>query len=128
MSRSWRWCWLGCQLQPPEGREGGRRLQGSLILLLPSPSSLSFHPPRLYLHSFLGMLVECLSLALKDACIGFEQVFSLHALPARHGSHQDGNINILEADCWVSCRNNICVCVCVGRGEGGYEVEGGVWL
>ena len=81
------------------------------------------------------MLVECFPLALKDACVGFEQVLSLHALPARHGSHQDGNIDILEGFYWVSCRNNICVCVCVcGEdvwrvcvcGGGGGEVwEGG---
>ena len=50
----------------------------------------------LYLDSLLGILIQCLPLGLKDLCIGFQEVLSFHALSTRHGTHQDGYVNVLE--------------------------------
>ena len=60
-----------------------------------------------HLDSLLGILVKSLSLGLKDLCISLEEVLSLHALPARHGSHQDGHVDILEGLGSVSSRDNL---------------------
>ena len=54
-----------------------------------------------HFHSLLGMLVQSLSLRLKDTSVSLEQVLPLHTIFARHGAYQQGNINVLEGDRWV---------------------------
>lgn len=53
------------------------------------------------------MLIQSSALCLKDLCIGLEQVLPLHALSARHGTHQDGYIDILECNNRVISWNHL---------------------
>ena len=64
-----------------------------------------------YLHSLLGKLVDGVALLLEYLHVGLQQVFPLHALPARHGTDQHCVVDVGEPGlhvrgcchlCWVT--------------------------
>lgn len=60
----------------------------------------------IHLNSFLGILVQCCALGLKNFHIGLEQIFPLHTFFPWHGAYQYGHIKVFECDIFfVSCNH-----------------------
>lgn len=63
---------------------------------------------RSHLNGLLGVLVQGGSLRLEDGHVGLQQVLPLHPLLPGHGAHQDGGVDVLEADLHLVSGDHLC--------------------
>ncbi len=54
-----------------------------------------------------GVIVQCFTLNGEDRCVGFQQVFTLHAWATRTGANQQGEISVFERDVRIISGNDV---------------------